>query len=125
MISIIDDDNSVRRATRSLVRSIGFEALTFASAEEFLASPHRRDTSCIICDVQMPGLSGIDLYERLAHEPQATPMIFITAFSDGRVRQRAGSDVMILSKPFKAGELATCLQRAIDQHLHGLRRSAV
>jgi hypothetical protein len=52
-------------------------------------------------------------------------MIFITAFSNGRVRQRAGSDVVILSKPFKAGELANCLQRAIDQHLYGLRRSAV
>jgi FixJ family two-component response regulator len=113
LISIIDDDVSVGRATGSLVRSLGFEAQTFTSAEDFLRWPRKEETSCIICDVQMPGMSGLDLCETLAAQGSRTPIIFITAFSRDRVRRRAGDAACILQKPFDASELAICLKQAV------------
>jgi FixJ family two-component response regulator len=113
LISIIDDDVSVGRATGSLVRSLGFEAQTFTSAEDFLRWPRKEETSCIICDVQMPGMSGLDLCETLAAQGSRTPIIFITAFSQDRVRRRAGDAACILQKPFDASELAICLKQAV------------
>jgi FixJ family two-component response regulator len=113
LISIIDDDESVRRATRSLVRSLGFEAQTFASAEDFLQSALLDATACIVCDVQMPGMSGIDLYDALKGQGRPIAMIFITAFSQELVRERAGDTACILLKPFEASEFADCLERSI------------
>lgn len=113
LISIIDDDVSVASATGSLVRSFGFEALIFNSAEDFLRSARREETTCIICDVQMPGMTGIDLYEALNAQGSQIPIIFITAFSAERVRQRAGQMACILHKPFEASQLATCLSEAV------------
>jgi FixJ family two-component response regulator len=115
LISIIDDDASVAKATGSLVRSLGFRTLTFTSAEDFLCSKGRPETACIICDVQMPGMTGIDLYEALTAEGSRIPIIFITAFSIDRVRQRAGQTACILRKPFDASELVTCLTDAIQK----------
>jgi FixJ family two-component response regulator len=85
MISIVDDDKSVREATESLVRSLGYNAVTFGSAEEFLGSAYLMTTACLINDIQMPGLSGVELQERLIADGHRLPMIFITAFPNARL----------------------------------------
>jgi FixJ family two-component response regulator len=115
VISIVDDDESVREATRGLVRSLGYTAETFCSAEEFLDSARLDDTSCIIADVQMPGVSGVELQDRLIAEGRPLPMIFITAFPEDRVRKRAlaGGAFGFLSKPFDEEHLIGCLDRAL------------
>jgi FixJ family two-component response regulator len=115
MISIIDDDDSMRNATKRLVKSLGFNADTFASAEEFLQSDRKNDTSCLITDMQMPGLSGAELQSLLIAQGLNTPIIFITAFPDDRVRARvlkAGA-VGFLSKPFTEACLIDCLKIAL------------
>lgn len=117
VIAIVDDDESVRTATRSLVRSLGFTAYTFASAEEFLQSQYVSECSCVITDVQMPGLSGVDLQSRLAAEGRDTPVIFMTAFADQAVKARAmkAGAVCFLSKPFEGQKLVKCLEEALSQ----------
>jgi FixJ family two-component response regulator len=115
VISIIDDDESVRVATRSLVRSLGFTAHTFASAEDFLQSPRMHDSTCVITDVQMPGLSGIELQSQMLARGCGTPIIFITAFPDETVEARAmkAGAIGFLSKPFDAPTLIRCLDAAL------------
>ena len=115
MISIVDDDESVREATKGLVRSLGYAAATFASGEEFLSSGRVRDTACVIADVQMPGLSGIDLQQQLVAQGLALPVIFITAFPNERTRKRAidAGAVDYLSKPFSDEQLVSCLEMAL------------
>ena len=103
LISIVDDDDTVRAATESLVRSLGFETRTFASAELFLQSSSLQATRCLILDVQMPNMSGIELQERLSELGFEIPIMFITAFPDEAVRQRAmeAGAVAFLLKPFE------------------------
>ena len=115
LISIVDDDESVREATQGLMRSLGYSAITFGSVEDFLNSAQRRDTSCIIADVQMPGTGGIELQSRLIAESDRIPMIFITAFPEERVRAKAleAGAVGFLSKPFDEAHLLTCLESAL------------
>jgi FixJ family two-component response regulator len=115
MISIVEDDASVREATRGLIRSLGYDAATFASAEEYLRSERVRDTSCLITDVQMSGMSGVDLQERLIADGHRTPIIFMTAYPEERVRARAlgAGAVGFLSKPFDDERLIECLDRAL------------
>jgi FixJ family two-component response regulator len=102
LISIVDDDDKVRAATGSLVRSLGFKTHTFASAESFLQSTSPRETRCLILDVQMPNMSGIELQGRLTELGFEIPIIFITAYPDEAVRQRAmdAGAVAFLLKPF-------------------------
>lgn len=116
MIAIIDDDEAVRVAIENLVRSLGFEAITFGSAEEFLSSPAMHEASCLITDVQMPGMSGIDLQARLTAEQNSVPIIFITAFPEERIRQHACSAGAIgfLSKPFEGRSLIDCIDKAVS-----------
>ena len=115
VISILDDDESVREATKGLVRSLGYKAVTFASAEEFLQSDRLRDTSCLISDVEMPGVSGVELQERLTAAGNRTPIVFITAFPDERIRARAlaAGACGFLSKPFSDESLIACLNEAL------------
>ena len=115
MISIVDDDESVREATKGLVRSLGYVAVTFESAEEFLNSGRMRDTSCVIADVQMPGVSGVELQDRLIADGHRLPMIFITAFPEDRTRTRAleAGAIGYLSKPFDEEHLIGCLDKAL------------
>jgi len=117
MISIVDDDAAGREATQVLVRSLGYDAMTFASAEDFLRSERVRDTSCLITDVQMPGLSGIELQSLLLARGHRTPIIFVTAFPEERTRARAlqAGAVGFLRKPLDEEHLIDCL----DQALHG------
>src|SRR5438128_587420 len=115
MISIVDDDASVRAATHGLVRSLGYIAHTFASAEDFLRSSQLNDTCCVIADIQMPGMSGIDLQNLLQTQGRKLPMIFITAFPDERVRAQAleTGATCFLSKPFDARTLIKYLDAAV------------
>ena len=116
MISIVDDDAAGREATQVLVRSLGYRAITFASAEDFLQSESVHDTSCLITDVQMPGLSGVELQSLLLARGHRTPIIFITAFPEERIRARAleAGAVGFLSKPFDEERLIDCLNQALD-----------
>lgn len=117
MISIIDDDEAVRAATENLVRSLGFGASTFASAEEFLNSPRLSETSCVITDVHMPGMTGVELQSYLRAHGHDVPMIFITAFPEDRTRERvhAAGAVGFLSKPFDGGAMIRCIDRALGR----------
>jgi FixJ family two-component response regulator len=118
MISIVDDDKSVRDAAKTLVRSLGYEAATFASAEEFLESGQLDETACLITDVQMPGMSGADLQNHLIANGDCTPVIFVTAFPECGLRERvlcAGA-VGFLSKPFREDSLIACLNKALALH---------
>ena len=114
MISIVDDDESVRESTKTLVRSFGYNAWAFASAEEFLNSDLAA-TKCLILDVHMKGLSGIDLQQRLIAEGRRTPIIFMTAFPDERIRRDAldAGAIAFLSKPFSDDKLSSCIESAL------------
>jgi FixJ family two-component response regulator len=121
MISIVDDDRSVREATKGLVRSLGYGATAFASAEDFLQSDRVSDTACLITDVQMPGLSGVELQSRLIAQGNRTPVIFITAFPEERIRARAmeAGAVGFLSKPFNEDHLIEYIHAALNGGKHG------
>ncbi len=117
VISIVDDDESMREATSALVRSLGFSVATFASAEDFLESDHVDDTSCLITDVQMPGLSGVELQSRLIADGRDMPVIGVTAYPEESIRTRmleAGA-VGFLSKPFNDERLIDCLATALKR----------
>jgi len=119
VICIIDDDESVRVATRSLVRSLGFAAYTFESPEEFLHSPRVEDTSCLISDVRMPNMSGVELQSRLLALGRAIPIIFITAFPDETIRARAlnAGAVAVLTKPFYGETLIKCIDSVLKRRV--------
>ena len=118
VISIIDDDASVRVATNRLVRSLGYVGLSFASADEFLRSPQANDSWCVIADVQMPDMSGVELQSLLRTRGCAVPVIFITAFPDENVRARAldAGAVAFLNKPFDGPTLIKYLETALQRH---------
>jgi len=116
VISIIDDDESVREATKSLVRSLGYKAAVYASAEEYLQSDRTGDSSCLITDLHMPGMSGADLQDRLIADGRQIPMIFVTAYYEEKVRDRvldAGA-YGFLRKPFNDESLIECLDKALS-----------
>ena len=117
VISIVDDDESVREATKGLVRSLGYVAATFASGEEFLNSDRVNDTSCLITDVQMPGLDGLELQSRLTTMGRHVPIIFVTSFPQERIRARAlkAGAFGFLSNPFSDASLIACLDRALAE----------
>jgi FixJ family two-component response regulator len=117
LISIIDDDRSVREAIQGLIRSLGYATAAFGSAEEYLDSGRIGDTACIITDLQMPGLSGIDLQHRLIADGHQTPVIFVTAFPSERLRQHAldAGAFGFLSKPFDEPSLIACIDKALAQ----------
>jgi FixJ family two-component response regulator len=121
VISIIDDDASVRAATNNLVSSLGHIVHTFASAEEFLRSAHLNDTSCVIADVQMPAMSGVELLTLMRTQGNRVPFIFITAFPDEGVRARAlkAGAICFLAKPFAGPTLIKCLDTALERHRGG------
>jgi FixJ family two-component response regulator len=117
VISIVDDDESARLATDRLVRSLGWRACMFSSAEEFLRSPQLNDTCCLVVDVQMPGLGGLDLQSRLNAEGHRIPIIFMTAFPEDRTRAQAlaAGAVDFLTKPFGGRTLIACIDAALSK----------
>jgi FixJ family two-component response regulator len=115
LISIVDDDGFVRESTKGLIRSMGYAAETFVSAEEYLQSKRAAETACLIADIQMPGMNGADMQDRLIADGYRMPIIFITAFLDPRIRARvmkAGA-FGFLTKPFSDESLTECLDRAL------------
>ena len=114
LISIVDDDESVRRTTKLLVESFGYRAAVFESAESFLKSDQLYDTSCLVVDVQMPGMNGLQLQSHLAAEGCFIPIIFITAYGDQESRRRAlqAGAVAFLDKPFSDQQLLKNIRSA-------------
>jgi FixJ family two-component response regulator len=121
MISIVDDDASVRAATDNLLASHGYPVQTFASAEEFLQSAQLSASSCVIADVQMPAMSGLDLLMHVRALGHKAPFIFITAFPDDGVRARAlkAGAICFLAKPFAGPALINCVETALNRHRGG------
>jgi FixJ family two-component response regulator len=115
VISVVDDDDSMRAIACSLVRSLGLTAYGFASAKEFLSSPRLSETSCLISDVQMPNMSGLELQSALIARGQRIPVIFFTAFPDEKIEARAmeAGAICFLCKPFDGRDMVKCLDKAI------------
>ncbi len=114
-ISIVDDDESVREAMSGLMRSIGFAANAFPSGESFLKSGRRHRTACLIADVHMPGMTGIELHHRLLTSGSPVPTILITAHIDEKVRAQAlnAGVIAYLPKPVDEGQLLSCIHSAL------------
>jgi FixJ family two-component response regulator len=115
IVSIIDDDEVVRNSIQTLLQSLGYNVHTFASAEDFLTSRQLHQTSCVISDVQMPGLSGIELEAVLRTEGYRIPVILVTGHPDELIRDRArrAGEASFLSKPVGEANLIRCLDRAL------------
>jgi FixJ family two-component response regulator len=121
MISIVDDDDSVRESLRRLMRSVGFAVNVFASAEEFLDSDRLRYTDCLILDVRLPGMDGLDLQRHLATSHSEIPIIFITSYEDDEVRARAlnAGAVHYFLKPFNDEDLLDAIDAALKSNGFG------
>jgi FixJ family two-component response regulator len=115
LITVIDDDESVRESLPDLLREFGFDAQAFSSAQEFLASESIAKTSCLVLDVAMPGMTGPDLQQELTRRDQSIPIVFITAQRDDAVRPRliAQGAVDCLFKPFEPTDLLQALNTAL------------
>jgi FixJ family two-component response regulator len=116
LISIVEDDEPFRESMRKLMTSLGYIVETFPSAADFLASPLLPSTACLISDVQMPGMTGVELHRHLIEVGYAIPTILVTAYPDEVVRRRALSDGVIcfLYKPIDDDHLERCLRSALD-----------
>src|SRR5437899_6878877 len=126
IVFIVDDDLSVRRTTERLIRSAGLKALTFTSAREFLASPRPEGPACLVLDVRMPGLSGMDLQRELTEADIEIPIIFITGRGDipMSVRAMKAGAVEFLTKPFRDHDLLDAIGQAIERDLAARRQQA-
>jgi FixJ family two-component response regulator len=115
VVSIVDDDKAVRLALGSLVRSLGWRARMFESAEEFLVSGEVADTSCLISDVRMPGMSGVEMHERLLAQGHAPATIFISAYPTPSLHSKAVSNgaLVLLQKPYQATVMTYWLSVAL------------
>jgi len=115
LISIVDDDDSLRNSLDNLLRSVGFRAQGFASAEAFLSSNQAHDTSCLILDVRMPGMNGLELQRQMVAANWRIPIIFVTSHADDDARARAleAGAVDFLSKPFREEDLLNAINAAL------------
>jgi FixJ family two-component response regulator len=116
LVAIVDDDDSVRIALEGLLKSAGLTARAFESAEEFIESGQQRETACLISDIRMPGMSGLELQAKLNAEHCSIPIVFITAHGDAQMRMqalRAGA-VEFLSKPFNDEALLETVRAALE-----------
>jgi FixJ family two-component response regulator len=116
LVSVVEDDQFFRESMRRLVRSLGYSVEAFPSAADFLASPRLVETTCLITDVHMPAMTGIELYRHLVDAGYAIPTILVTAYPDDVERARALNDGIIcyLSKPIDEDHLIRCLRAALD-----------
>jgi len=115
LISIVDDDDALRNSLDDLIRSIGFRTQGFPSADAFLSSNQARDTACLILDVRMPGMNGLDLQRQIVAANWRIPIIFITSHADDDARARAleAGAVAFLYKPFREEELLNAIDAAL------------
>lgn len=116
VISIVDDDELVRESLMDLIRAMGYIAETFARADDFLKSTRLHSTSCLITDVRMPGITGLELCERLVNSGNIIPTIVITAYPDEKDRTRAlaAGVICYLAKPFDEDDFVVCLRSALE-----------
>ena len=116
MVAVIDDDEAFRTALQRLLKAAGFPVRSFASAEDFLKSGQQHETGCLITDIRMPGMSGLDLQAKLSAEHCPIPTIFITAHGDEKMRLQAmrGGAVKFLAKPFDGAILLEAVFVALD-----------
>ena len=116
-IAIVDDDQEIREAITTLVETVGLRAEGFSSAEEFLRAPQAPDAACLILDVRMPGMSGLELQRQLVATHWRIPIIFVTAYADEAVRVRAlaAGAVTVLAKPCREEDLLRAIQTALTQ----------
>ena len=116
LISIVEDDQPFRESMRKLVRALGYTVEAFPSAADFLASPLLPETACLVTDVQMPGMTGVELQRHLMDAGYAIPTILVTAYPDETVRKRAlkNGAVCYLSKPVDDEHLERCLRSALE-----------
>jgi FixJ family two-component response regulator len=126
IVFVVDDDASVREALESLIRSAGLKVETFASAQEFLARPRANVASCLVLDVRLPGLSGLDLQKRMAEANIEIPIIFITGHGDvpTSVQAMKAGAVEFLTKPFVDRDLLNAIQQAIKRDRAARRHEA-
>ena len=117
VISIVDDDQSIREAIESLIRSVGFSTETFASAEDFLKWEDRETTSCLILDLRLPGMSGLELQRILTSARARIPIVYVTAHGDEQARDRAlaAGAVEFLRKPFSEDSLLEAVRAALKR----------
>jgi two-component system, LuxR family, response regulator FixJ len=117
VIAIVDDDASVRPSTLRLIRSFGYRAEAFGSGEEFLGSPRAAETACLVLDVRMPGMDGLEVQRRLAEKGARIPIVFLTgrATDDEELRARLGGAVEFLRKPVSRATLVDVLQKVMGQ----------
>jgi FixJ family two-component response regulator len=117
LICIVDDDASIADSTRYLVGAFGFRAEAFSSAQEFLSSSHFEETKCLILDVRMPGMDGLELQRHLANNDQRIPIVFVTAHASDNERRQAmaGGAVDFLLKPFSEDALFAAIQEALQR----------
>ena len=115
VISVVDDDESLRRSLSNLLRSVGFGVETFASAEEFLRSAQRENTGCLVLDLQMTGMSGLDLLRHLAVRDSRIRVVILTAHGDEETRRRSlqAGAVAFLDKPFHSDALLDAVRAAV------------
>jgi FixJ family two-component response regulator len=115
VVSVVDDDVSLRRSLRNLLSSVGFEVETFESAEAFLASDSRERAACLVLDLRMPGMGGLDLLSHLAAAGSRIPVIVLTAHGDDDARRRSldAGAVAFLIKPFQSAALLDAIQRVV------------
>jgi FixJ family two-component response regulator len=116
MVAVVEDDKSYRGAVQRLLKSAGFSARSFASAEDFLNSGQQHETGCLIADIRMPGMSGLDLQSKLNSDHCPIPTIFITAHGDEKMRLQAmrGGAVKFLAKPFDGEVLLEAVRVALE-----------
>jgi len=116
-VAIVEDDRSVRESTGHLVRLLGYTTAAFASAEDFLNSGRVRDTACLITDVRLPGISGVELQSRLILDGHRMPIVFVSAFPDEAIRARVLREgaICYLSKPLQEQSLIACLDHALKR----------
>ena len=115
LISVVDDDPSLRFLLASLIRSVGFQALSFVSAEAFLSSTHARNSRCVIADVRMPGMNGLELQRHIVEANWRLPIIFITSYLDDDARAAAleAGAAGFLYKPFRDVELLKTMEAVL------------
>jgi FixJ family two-component response regulator len=123
LVAIVDDDASVRQSTRRLIRSFGYRAEAFGSGEEFLTSAAAAQTSCLVLDVRMPGMDGLEVQRRLAERDARIPIVFLTgrATDDEERRARSAGAVAFLRKPVSRATLVQVLEKVfhVSQRIRG------
>lgn len=115
LVAVVDDDASLRQATQNLLEAAGFSTVAFGSPDGFLKSPTRHDVSCLVTDMRMPGMTGLELFQGLVASDSAIPTVLITAYPDENVRSTARKAGIrcYLSKPFSPEQLCECVRSAI------------